>query len=112
MCVHNCGKFRNGHEYELGDRPSIVALQAVRAGYLVANSGWCAPSETVYSQVNAVGEELLSVPELSVERGGIPSQPAEKPRKARKKAAAPDTLESLSEASSQALDALRGPSGI
>lgn len=41
-------------------------------GSLVAAGGWCAPSETVYDFLGTeAAADLLSVPEISVNRGGI-----------------------------------------
>lgn len=113
-CVKDCGSFRAGQVYEI-DKLSQVARMAIQRGYLLAAGGWCAPSEAVYQLVGETGPELI-VPVAQVKRGGVkfPDQAerAEKPRKTRKKAAQPETLESIAEAASEALDGLRGPSGI
>lgn len=57
------------------------AYQAPRfddAGALVASGGWCAPSETLYDFCDVpAATELVSVPEISITRGGIrwPEEP-------------------------------------
>jgi hypothetical protein len=41
-------------------------------GSLVASGGWCAPSETLYDLVDiSEAENLVSVPEIQINRGGI-----------------------------------------
>ena len=110
------GPYRQGREYEIV-RLRVTDRTAIQAGLLVAASGWCAPSEAMY-----LVDGLLSLPKLVAERGGakfpVPEnveaaaeaapQPAKKAVRPRKKASAPDTLESLAEATSEALDGLRG----
>lgn len=118
MCTRTCGSYRAGHEYELESPLPVLATSAIRRGYLVAAGGWCAPSETVYSAVNAFGEELLSLPQIQTTRGGIKfdnevGKTEAKPRRRAKKAQPkPDTLESLSEQTAKGLEDLRGPAAI
>lgn len=110
------GKFREGQVYEIG-RLRLEERSAVRTGLLVAAEGWCAPSETLYAM-----DSLVLLPNLVTERGGVrlpvpenveaaveaAPQPAKRARKPRKAVTQPDTLESLAEATSEALDGLRG----
>lgn len=95
------GKFREGELYDI-ERLRLEERSAVRSGLLVAATGWCAPSEALYSMVDLSSTDgLLELPEVAV-------QPAKKPRKPRKAVTQPDTLESLAQSTSEALDGLRG----
>lgn len=38
---------------------------------MTASGGWCAPSSAVYSQVNAMGVQVISLSEVQTTRGGI-----------------------------------------
>ena len=96
------GKFRAGEVYEI-TRLRLEERSAIRSGLLVAASGWCAPSEAVFSipcpSFLDAEDGLLELPKIQTVRGGVrfpdTEQPAKKARKPRKKADAPLTLEDL-----------------
>lgn len=129
MCIRTCGIYRKGHTYDIERPLPVLAMSAIRAGFLAASPGWCAPSEVVYDQLAPVdvNDGLLSLPEGAIKRGGIrhsvvgesgpevivplPEQP-KKVRKPRKKVADPTTLESLAAETSSGLDDFRGPAAI
>lgn len=112
-CTRTCGIYKQGHEYDIPSPTPVLAMSAIRRGYLVAAEGWCAPSETVYAMVGELGPELI-LPQVQTTRGGIKfdsevEKTVPKPRKRAKKVQPqPDTLESLAAKTAQGLDDLRG----
>ena len=129
LCIRTCGIYRQGHTYDIERPLPVLAMSAIRAGFLAASPGWCAPSEIAFDQLDSVdvNDGLLSLPEGAIKRGGIrhsvvgesgpevivplPEQP-KKVRKPRKKVAEPTTLESLAAETSSGLDDFRGPAAI
>lgn len=123
-------RYRVGETYEIA-RPRLEDRSAIRTGLLVAASGWCAPSEAVFSipcpSFMDTEDGPLDLPSITTVRGGIrfpdtgkrpaptdkdwletESIPSSKARKAHKKPAVPLTLEEIAKASGEAMEGLRG----
>jgi hypothetical protein len=71
-----------GNEFAVSDGDDDVTIaqkmdfvrdeKRLPGGSLLAGTGWCAPSETIYTTCNEITTDgLLSVPEIGARRGGI-----------------------------------------